>query len=128
MKTQTFQPRLPGSWWLRRANYRRYMLRELSSLPIALYAIVLILGLRALSQGADAWAAFRSELATPFALALQLVVLVFAVIHSVSWFALAPRTLPVYIGARRLADSWISAAHYLVWVAVSILIVLAVGG
>ncbi len=127
MKTQSFQPQLPTFWWLQRGNYRRYMLRELTSLPIAVYAVWLILALLRLGQGAEAWAAFRASLATPAAIGLQLIVLVFAVVHSVSWFALAPRTMPIYIGTRRVADAWIAAAHYLAWAVLSVLIFLAIG-
>ncbi|MGD9583203.1 MAG: hypothetical protein AB7V26_05980 [Lysobacterales bacterium] len=127
MKAKSFQPVLPTFWWLQRGNYRRYMLRELSSLPIALYAVWLILALLRLGQGAEAWAAFRASLASPLAIALQGIVLVFALIHSLSWFALAPRTLPLYIGTRRVADGWIAAAHYLAWAVLSVLIFLAIG-
>lgn len=127
MNSKTLQPQLPTFWWLQRGNYRRYMLRELTSLPIAIYALWLILALLRLDQGAEAWAGFRASLATPFAIGLQVLVLVFAVIHSLSWFALAPRTMPVYIGTRRVADGWIVAAHYLAWVALSVCIFVVAG-
>lgn len=127
MNTKSFQPQLSTTWWLQRRNYRRYMLRELSSLPIALYAGVLVLALFRLGQGADAWAAWRASLASPAAIGLQLIALVFALIHSTSWFMLAPRTMPIYRGAERVADHWITAAHYLAWAVISVLIFMATG-
>src|SRR3546814_477272 len=103
------------------------MLRELTCIPIGAFAVLLIFALLRLGQGAEAWQAFLAALATPLALAWQLLALVFALYHSVTWFALAPRTMPLQIGARRVPAGWIAAAHYLLWVALSAIILLLSG-
>jgi fumarate reductase subunit C len=127
MSAPVYHPRLPRGWWLGHGGYRRYMLRELSCIPIGVFAAMLVLALFRLGQGADAWLAFRAALATPPAIAWQVIALAFAVYHSVSWFTLAPRTMPLVVGDRKVPPAWIAAAHFVLWLALSLAILLIVG-
>lgn len=127
MSTPVYTPQLSRWWWLNHPGYRRYMLRELSCIPIGVFAVILIVGCWRLGQGPESWHAFRAALATPLALAWQLIALAFAVYHSITWFALAPRTMPLRIGARRVPSIWIAAAHYLAWAVLSLIVLLMVG-
>ncbi|MDP1697856.1 MAG: hypothetical protein Q8L45_08755 [Xanthomonadaceae bacterium] len=127
MNAKVYSPKLPTNWWLKQPNYLRYMLRELTCIPIGAFAVLLIFALLRLGQGPEAWQTFRAALATPLAIAWQLIALAFAIYHSITWFALAPRTMPLQIGARRVPAWWIAAAHYLLWVALSALVLLLAG-
>lgn len=122
-----WSPRLPNDWWLRHPAYLRYMLREASCIPIGAYAVLLIVALHRLGQGPEAWQGFRTALASGPGVALQLLALAFAAWHSITWFALAPRTMPLQVGARRVPSAWIAAAHYVAWAAVTVLVLLIVG-
>lgn len=128
MKPQPWRPVLPAGWWLKTAGYRRYMLRELTCMPIGVFAAMLTLGLVRLGQGPETWEGYRAALATPGGIALLAIVLAASTWHSLTWFALAPSTMPLYLGARRVAPGWIAAAHYLAWTAITALILLAAGG
>lgn len=125
---RAWSPRLPRDWWLRHPAYRRYMLRELTSVALGAYVALLIVGLHRLGQGPQAWDGFRAALASPPGLVFQLVALALAVYHSVTWFALAPRTMPLQIGARHVPAAWIAAAHYLAWALITVVVLLAIGG
>ncbi|PIQ36823.1 MAG: fumarate reductase subunit C [Lysobacterales bacterium CG17_big_fil_post_rev_8_21_14_2_50_64_11] len=127
MNAKVHYPTLPGNWWLKRPSYLRYMLRELTCIAIGAFAILLVFALLRLGQGAEAWQAFRAALATPLAIAWQLVALVFALYHSVTWFALAPRTMLLQIGTRRVPAGWIAGAHYLSWVVLSAIVLVLSG-
>ena len=124
---RAWSPRLPRDWWLQRAAYRRYMLRELTCVAIGAYVAVLIVGLYRLGQGPEAWDAFRAALGSAPGLLLQLLALAFAVYHSITWFALAPRTMPLQIGTRHVPAAWIAGAHYLAWAVITAVVLLAVG-
>lgn len=128
MKPQPYHPTLPGTWWLSTSSYRRYMLRELTSAPIGLFAGMITLGLIRLGQGAEAWDGFRAALASPAGIALLAIVLVASSYHSFTWFALAPSTMPLQVGAHKVPAGWIAGAHYLAWAVVSLAIIIAVGG
>jgi len=128
MKPKVHHPTLSGTWWLSTPSYRRYMLRELTSAPIGLFAGMLTLGLIRLGQGSEAWDGFRAALASPAGIALLAIVLLASSYHSLTWFALAPSTMPLRIGARKVPPGWIAGAHYLAWAAISLAIILTVGG
>jgi len=127
MNAKVHYPQLPANWWLQRPNYLRYMLRELTCIPIGAFAVLLIFALLRLGQGPEAWQTFRAALATPLAIAWQLIALAFAIYHSITWFALAPRTMPLQMGTRRVPAWWIAGAHYVLWAVLSAIILLLSG-
>lgn len=92
MKTYT-RP-VTGSWWLRLPFYRWYMFRELSSLFITLYALVLLWGLVALAQGHSAYERWLALMGTPAFVLFHVVTLVLVVYHAWTWFKIMPKTLP----------------------------------
>lgn len=118
MRTRTYIRPVPLFWWLRRSTYLRYMLRELTCVPIIAYVLTLTVGLVQLDRGALSWDAFLGALGSPAGIALQVVVLVATVYHAVTWFALAPRTMPLELGGQRVPDKWILAAHYVIGVVI----------
>ena len=125
---RVWSPRLPRDWWLRHPAYRSYMLRESTSVALGAYVALLIVGLHRHGQGPQAWDGFRATLASPPGLVFQLVALALAIYHSITWFALAPRTMPLQVGARHVPAAWIAAAHYLAWALISVVVLLAIGG
>ncbi|HEY5720477.1 MAG TPA: fumarate reductase subunit C [Gammaproteobacteria bacterium] len=93
-----------GRWWRRDPFFMRYMLREITALGVALYAGVLALGTLRLSQGEAAWNGWIEALRHPFSIALHLLLLACMVYHTVSWFQIMPKTLPMlFVGGRRVA-------------------------
>jgi fumarate reductase subunit C len=102
---------VPASEWVfRHPRYVRYMLREFSCLFIGGWTVLMVWGLKALSEGPAAWTAFLAVLRSPAGVTFQLLTLAFALYHSVTWFNLTPKALPV---------PFIAAAHYAVWVLLS---------
>src|SRR6516225_7577854 len=55
MSRRPYLRQMPRGWWLRQPRYTAYMVRELTSLFIALYSVFLVLGLVRLAQGSAAW-------------------------------------------------------------------------
>jgi fumarate reductase subunit C len=80
--------------WLGNPHRLRYMARELTSVFLIAYALVLLVGLWRLSQGEAAFEAWRAALSHPLAIAGHLAILVAAIYHTVSWFEVMPKTLP----------------------------------
>lgn len=107
------------AWWLSRPSYRRYMLRELTCVWIGAYVVALVVGLVRLFQGAAAWEAYLHALRSVPGLVFQATALAFVLYHAVTWFALAPSTMPIWRNGKRMPPAWIHAAHYLVWIVIS---------
>jgi fumarate reductase subunit C len=116
---------MPNSWWLARRNYTSYMAREASCVFIGAYSFLILVGLYRLSQGRDQYAAFLDALQSPLAMVFHGAALVFALVHTVSWFSLAPKAMPLQFGEKKLAGGPVVLAHYAVWIVVSAVVLLA---
>jgi fumarate reductase subunit C len=110
---------ITSEWIFRHPRYLRYMVREFSCLFIGGWTLLMVWGLKALSEGPAAWAAFLELLKTPASIAFHLLTLAFAAYHSVTWFNLTPKALPVQLGGEFVPDLVISGAHFAAWAAVS---------
>ncbi len=102
-------------WWLERASYFAFILRELSSVFVAWTVVFLLMLVHAVSQGDGAYQRFLSWSASPPVLLLNLASLFFVVFHAATWFRLAPQAMVVYVGGKRLPGAVIAASNYLLW-------------
>ncbi len=114
-----FRRRVSVWWWLHGLSYTLFVVRELTSVFVALFAAVLLWQVRALAHGPDTYARFVARLGTPPFLALHAVALVFLLYHSITWFNLAPKAMVVRLGGRRLPDAAIAGANYAAWLVLS---------
>ncbi len=110
-----YRRRMPIFWWAHQWVHARFILRELTSVFVAAYALVLLAQVRALEQGVVAYTQFQEWLRTPAVLILHAVALLFVLFHSITWLRLAPQALVIRLAGRRLPDSAIVAANYLAW-------------
>lgn len=116
----TFDRGMAG-WWRRNPHFVRYMLRELTAVFLAAYAILLLAGLAALGRGPESWAAFLEFLRSPTSVALHALILVAALYHTWTWFQVSPKAMPpVVLGGRRVPDRYVIGAQLLLFVAVTI--------
>ena len=114
---------MPATWWLKRPNYLLFMLRELSSVFVAIYVVWFLLLLRKLSEGPEAYAAFLDGLRSPLAILYHLVALAFALLHTITWFNLTPQAMPIRRGEERVPASLIILPNYVAWLVVSAVLV-----
>ena len=115
-----YRPRVSTYWWLGQWGYLKFILRELSSIFVAYFVVLVLLQLWALHDGPEAYAAFQSWLRTPGIVALNVVSLAFVLFHTITWFNLAPRALVVRLGGTRLPDPLIAGSNYVAWLVVSV--------
>lgn len=108
------------SWWLRQGRYVRYMMRELSSLFIGVFSVMMVWGLYRLSQGETAFTAFTDMFWSKSILVLSVLMFLFAAYHSYSWFSVTPQAMPLKMGGKRIAAGVIIGAHMLLWLACSV--------
>ncbi len=110
-----YRTRMPILWWVHKWAHTKFILRELTSVFIALYALVLLGQIRALTQGPEAYASFLDWLQSPVSIGLHLLAFVFVVFHSVTWFHLAPKALVLRLGTKRVPDRVIIGVNYIAW-------------
>ena len=114
-------------WYFRHPRYLRYMSREVTCIFIGAFALLLLCAVRRLSQGQAAWESFLAALEGPWSALGLLVILVFAVHNTTSWFNVTPKAMPVQIGEEFLPGKFIVAAHYVAWILVSLLVLYFAG-
>ena len=114
-------------WIFRHPRYLRYMAREFSCLFIGAWTLLLVWGLKRLAEGPAAWNAFLEWLRSPASIAFHLLALGFAAYHSITWFRLTPKALPVQLGEAFVPDGVISGAHYAAWAALSLAVLYLAG-
>jgi len=117
----------PTSWYFRAPRYMRYMTREVTSIFIGIYTVILLIGLARLSEGQVQWEGFLAALRTPASVIFHLLALAFALYNSFTWFNVAPKALPLQFGEELAPDSVVASGHYVVWVLLSLFILFWAG-
>jgi fumarate reductase subunit C len=108
-----------NGWWLKNPRYIHYMIREATSVFVGIYALILLVGLVRLGSGEAAYAGWLTALQHPLAIVFHVVALAAALLHTVTWFSVAPKVVPtLFIGAKRVSDRAITVAQYVIAVAV----------
>jgi len=114
--------RVSTYWWLGRASYFLFILRELSSLAVAWFIVYLLALIAAVSRGDVAYQHFLDWSRTPFALFMNIVSFAFVILHAITWFNLAPQAMVVKVAGKRVPGFLIAGSNYGAWVVVSLAI------
>ena len=116
-------------WWKRDPFFVAYMWRETTAFAVALYSVILCVGLVRLAQGEAAWNGWVDALKSPLSLALHAVLLVAMFVHAKSWFEIMPKTMPaMVIDGKRVSATTITTTGLLVAAAAGVLLLLVLWG
>jgi fumarate reductase subunit C len=121
-----FPKQRSGTWFLERWPYRLFVLRELSTVVVAAYLVVLLLLAGSVYEGAEAFGDFVSMLQSPAFVVFHVVAMLFALLHSVTWFQAVPKGLPLRRGEERVAPALLIGANYVAMAVVTAVVVVAV--
>jgi fumarate reductase subunit C len=114
-----YRQRVSVWWWLEKPVYALFVLRELTSVAVAFFALMLLALIRAVAAGPEAYARFQAKLQSPLFLVLDGIALALVLFHTVTWFNVAPKALVVRIGGRRVPDALVAGTHYAAWLGLS---------
>jgi len=123
-KSKLYYPKMPATWWLRKPSYFLFMLRELSSVFIAIFLIVFLIQIYQLTRGPEAYVAFAQGLSSSGWVIFHLVALAFAIYHSITWFQSTAVVLPLRLGERAIPPGVVTALHIGAWIAISLAILI----
>ncbi len=115
---------MPANWWQKLGFYRFYMLREGTALPAVWFSIVLIFGLFALKNGAESWAGFMGFLQNPVVVIINLIALAAALLHTKTWFELAPKAANIIVKDEKMGPEPIIKGLWGVTIVVTVVILL----
>lgn len=117
--------KIPNTWFMQNLRYQKYMIRELSSVFLAIYTIIITVGIVRLAQGEADYNGWLAALASPGAVVFHLVTLALVSYHMVTWFEATPKAMPpLRMGGKKVPAEAIVRANYAVWAVVSIVILI----
>ena len=117
-----FFKRKPIFWWTKKWAHTRFILRELTSLGVAWFSVVLILMVWALRGGPESFANFEVWITHPFTLVLNSIAFILLIYHSITWFNLAPKAIVIRMGVNKIPASIIAGLNYAAWILFSVAI------
>jgi len=118
-----------AGWWKRDPYFIRYLAMEATSILVAVYALILLIGLFRLSQGELAYNGWLEALKSPMSIGLHALILLVFIYHTWSWFKVMPKTLPaLYLGGTKVPQSVITWAGVLLAVVLNLLVLFILAG
>jgi len=98
------------------------MLRELSSVFLAAYTVVLLVLVSKVHDGQAAFEDFVDTLQSPLLIAFHIVALAFALLHTATWFQAVPQAIRVFHGEDRVPAQALVGTHFLAWAGITVVI------
>jgi succinate dehydrogenase subunit C len=119
LEARYYRRRVPLMWWARRRSYTFFILRELSSVFVAVFVVELLFLVRAVAHGPSAYQSFLDTMANPAMILLNVVALAFLLLHAITFANLTPRAMVVRLRGRRVPSRVILAGVYGGWLVVT---------
>ncbi|ACS84280.1 fumarate reductase subunit FrdC [Musicola paradisiaca] len=119
-KRKAYVRGMTPTWWQKLGFYRFYMLREGTAVLAVWFSIVLLYGVSSLKGGPEGWSHFVSFLQSPLVLLINLVALLAAVLHTKTWFDLAPKASIIIVDDEKMAPEPIIKGLWAVTVVVTL--------
>ncbi|WP_392562795.1 hypothetical protein RHO12_04755 [Orbus sturtevantii] len=122
---------IPNNWWLKLRYYLFYTVRESTSFFMLWVSIVLMYGVICTNtneMGRDEFYRFIFFLQHPVVIVLNVLSLVAALFHSITWFNLVPKATNIVLSRKKLSPILVTIGFWLVTIAVSTALLLLVFG
>ena len=113
--TREFGWSMPRGWWTRRPHYFWYIVREFTSLPLALWLLWLLVEIRRAQDGPTG---YHPHSSLGFVI-YSVIVLLFALYHSVTFLSLAGAILHFNVADRPIPSQLIVLSQFGAWAAAS---------
>ena len=121
-KRKAYVRPMTSTWWKKLPFYRFYMLREGTAVPAVWFSIELIIGLFALKHGAESWMGFVAFLPNPVVVILNIIALAAALLHTKTWFELAPKAANIIVKDEKMGPEPIIKGLWAVTVVATVVI------
>lgn len=120
--TRTLRRPVPSWWVFTKGTWFVFFLREVTSLFVAYFALVLLGFARSVAAGHAAHERFVAWLAKPGVIAFHSLVFVAVTWHTITWFVAAPKAMRPRVMGRPVPPLGIMVGHYAAWLLLSLLL------
>lgn len=109
---------MPANWWTRNRHYFLYVVREFTAVPLALWLLWLLVEIKRAGDGPARYAPHASTAFVVF----SVVVLLFALYHSVTFLTLSGLIIRIKLLDRQVPPRLVTAAMFGTWAVASLVI------
>jgi len=123
--------KMDTKWWRKITHYTFYIMRESTAFFMIWVSIVLMYGVvcaHTNDVGQDEFYRFIFFLQHPIVVVINVLALLAALLHTVTWFNLAPKATNVVIAAKKPPSFMFVASLWIITLAVSICLLMTVYG
>jgi len=106
MMKHRYQTPMGPLWFLKREGYRRFMVREMTAFAMAAFLVYLLYWLRAIGDGYTAFVQMVELTRNPVTVTLLALAFGAVLYHSITWFNLTPKIMPMYVAEEKIPDVW----------------------
>jgi fumarate reductase subunit C len=115
---RTYRRAMPSNWWTRKGHYFWYVVREFTSLPLAVWLLWFLVEIQRAQKGPGGYYPHSSTAFVVF----SVVCLLFALYHSYTFLSLAGVILHFKVLDKPVPARWIVASQFGLWALASIVI------
>lgn len=115
-------------WWANRWIHVKFILRELTSICVAVYSLLFLYFVWAVLKGPEAFEAFVAAMRSPAVQVLHVLLLGGLVFHSITWYNLAPKAMALKSGNHTVPPIVIVLMNYVGWLVISVVLVWLIVG
>jgi succinate dehydrogenase subunit C len=116
--TRVYRRAMPRNWWTRRGHYFWYVVREFTSVPLALWLLWFLVEVQRAQNGPHGYSPHSS---IPFVV-FSVIVLAFALYHSITFLSLAGVILHFKVLDRPVPSRLVVLAQFAAWAAASAIV------
>ena len=109
---------MPADWWTRNRRYFLYVVREFTALPLAVWLLWLLVEIK---RAGDGPARYSPHGSTAFVV-FSVIVLLFALYHSVTFLSLSGLIIRVKLLDRTVPSRLITLAMFSLWAGASVVV------
>ncbi len=122
METKKYKPQIGIFWWTDKWSSIKFILRELTSVAVAVYSIIFLFYVSSILQNKETFEEFSERLKSPAFIALHVFILICLVFHSITWFNLAPQAMVIKLGEKKVPGIIVALMNYAGWFFISLAI------
>lgn len=108
------------TWWLKNPRYTLFILRESSAVFMVVFVLIYLVQFLRLGSSEASYNAYLDLMDSPLWIAIHVVVLAFAILHSVTWINLMPKGLPEYVMGIKVPPLGLVVGGFAAWVVASV--------
>lgn len=124
MARKPYQKAQPNNWYMSNTFFKIYMLRELTSVPVALAALNLFWGIAALANSLECWQTWLHFQLNPIVIILNIIAIIAALFNSVKWFEAMPKAIRIQRGDKFVPDKLMIMSNWVAFAVISIVMLI----